>query len=111
MRRNLQSLAILLALQLGARGQPIFAMKSPTRLPDPFTIYLREGASMTAEEHAKWATSVQEDQKNERNLPGVGDIFPASNGRTEGYTGSFTPETVDIIRDHPDVSVSLPLPS
>lgn len=109
MHLSFQFFATFLALQLGVRGQPIMSAKSPTRLPDPFTVYLKVDAAMTAEEHAKWATSVQRDQQNERNLPGVGNIFPASDEHTEGYTGSFTPETVDIIRDHPDVSASLPL--
>lgn len=70
--------------------------------PNTYSVYLKWDSKKSAAEHAGWATSLHE--KDHGGHSGVQNVFTLNEIRMKGYSGEFTDEVINKIREDREVS-------
>lgn len=92
---------MLLALQFVS-----MASTAEIEVPGFYDVILKEDASMSAGDHAQWATKIHLENKHSE----VDDLFGLTEGvKSDSYVFATWEDTMEIIRQHPDVSTSVHL--
>ena len=100
---HLFKLLLLGCTVLGAPTKDEGPLPPPSEFwPNLYSVYLKWDSKQSAAEHAGWATSLHE--RDHGGHSGVQNVFTLNELEMKGYTGEFTDDVINKIREDREVS-------